>query len=70
MLDFYEVTVQEIMTPRVNLDSLEDDVTVDQALEEMLSFSHSRIPIYNNTIDDIRGIITVRDLLALKEKGA
>lgn len=68
MLDFYEVSAQEIMTPRVDLDALEDNVTVDEALQQMLSFSHSRIPIYNNTIDDIYGVVTFRDLLILKSK--
>lgn len=68
MLDFYEVTAQEIMTPRVDLDALEDNVTVDEALQHMLSFSHSRIPVYNNTIDDIYGVVTFRDLLILKSK--
>ncbi|MBP7061984.1 CBS domain-containing protein, partial [Patescibacteria group bacterium] len=63
MLDFYEVSAQEIMTPRVDLDALEDNVTVDEALEQMMEFSHSRIPVYNNTIDDIYGVVTFRDLL-------
>lgn len=68
MLDFYEVSAQEIMTPRVDLDALEDNVTVDEALEQMMEFSHSRIPVYNNTIDDIYGVVTFRDLLTFKKK--
>lgn len=68
MLDFYEVSAQSIMTPRVDLDALEDNVTVDDAIEQMLYFSHSRILVYNNTIDDIYGVVTLRDLLAFKKK--
>jgi len=47
MLDFYEITCEEIMTPRVKIDSVSSDITVDQAVEQLFNFSHSRILVYN-----------------------
>lgn len=63
MLDFYEINAQEVMTPRIKMEALPDTLTVKQAKEEFIKFSHSRIPIYQNTIDNIDYFITLRDLL-------
>jgi len=68
MLEFYEVTVQEVMTPRVNIDALPATMSVKEAIKSVMKFSHSRIPIYEETIDNIKRMITIRDLLYAKEK--
>jgi CBS domain containing-hemolysin-like protein len=47
MLDFYEITCEEIMTPRVKIDALPSTITVDEAIDQLFGFSHSRILIYN-----------------------
>lgn len=69
MLDFYEVTAQEIMTPRVDIEALEDDITVADAIEQVAQFSHSRIPVYDEDIDDIYAFVTIRELFLLKNQG-
>lgn len=69
MLDFYEVTVQEVMTPRVYIDALPANITVKEAISRTMKFSHSRIPIYDNTIDNIQWMVTTRDLLHAKHRG-
>lgn len=68
MLDFYEVTVQEVMTPRVYIDALPSNITVKEAIARTMKFRHSRIPIYDTTIDNIQWMITTRDLLHAKNK--
>lgn len=68
MLDFYEVTVQEVMTPRVYIDALPANITVKEAIARAMKFRHSRIPIYDTTIDNIQWMITTRDLLHAKNK--
>jgi len=69
MLDFYEVTVQEVMTPRVYIDAFPANITVKDAISRAMKFSHSRIPIYQDTIDNIQWMVTIRDLLRAKHKG-
>jgi len=56
------------MTPRVKLESLEDDTTVEEALKYYLKHTHSRIPVYNETIDNITNILTIRDLITVEDK--
>ena len=47
MLDFYEITCEEVMTPRVRIDSIPCTMTVNDAIEKLLTFSHSRILVYD-----------------------
>ncbi|MDQ7023202.1 MAG: hemolysin family protein [Candidatus Gracilibacteria bacterium] len=68
VLEFGEIMVEEIMTPRVKLEALKDDTTVEEALDFYLKHTHSRIPVYNETIDNITHILTVRDLITVENK--
>ena len=68
VLEFGDITVEEIMTPRVKLEALEDDTTVEEALDFYLKHTHSRIPVYHETIDNITSILTVRDLITVEDK--
>jgi len=68
MLDFYEITCEEIMTPRIKIDALDSNTTVNEAIEKMFEFSHSRILIYNNDIDHIERVVTLKELLLVKNK--
>ena len=63
ILEFDETTVEEIMTPRVKIEAISDTVTVKEAMEFYLSHTHSRIPVYNETIDKIDYFVTARDLI-------
>lgn len=68
-LEFSDTLVEEIMVPRVKIDALSDETTVEEALEYYLSHTHSRIPVYHNQIDNIVGIITIRDILRERRSG-
>ena len=63
LLDLADTTVEEIMTPRVKIDKLSDETTIEQALEYMQEHTHSRIPVYHEDIDHIIWIVTMRLLL-------
>lgn len=67
MLDFYEITCEEIMTPRVKIDALDSKLTVDDAVEKMFEFSHSRILVYKEDIDNIERVVTLKELLMLQK---
>jgi CBS domain containing-hemolysin-like protein len=53
ILEFAETIVEEIMTPRINFDKLSDDITVKEAIDYVLSHTHSRIPVYHKEVDKI-----------------
>lgn len=69
MLDFYEITCEEVMTPRVRIDSVPCTMTVDEAIEKLLTFSHSRILVYDWDIDHVERVVTLRELLQVQKKG-
>jgi putative hemolysin len=60
---FGDTVVREVMIPRVDIVALEAGVTFDEALEMVISRGHSRIPVYEETIDRVIGILYAKDLL-------
>ena len=63
VFDLSETRVREIMTPRTTIDALSSDVTFDELMKVALDTGHSRLPVYQETIDHVVGIILVKDLL-------
>lgn len=59
-----ETQVQEIMTPRVELIALERETPWSEVVDRFRSSSHSRLPVYTDRIDDVIGVLYVKDLLA------
>ena len=57
------IKIKEIMTPRSVVFALNADVTVEEAIEDDRMYIHSRIPIYNESIDDIIGIVFNQTIL-------
>jgi CBS domain containing-hemolysin-like protein len=63
MVEFSETRAGEIMTPRTEICALSIDSTVRQARDLMIGEKYSRLPVYRQTIDNVEGVIYVRDLL-------
>ena len=57
------IKTKDIMTPRSVVFALKSDITVEEAIEEDKMYIHSRIPIYDETIDDIVGIVFNQSIL-------
>jgi putative hemolysin len=64
-----ETEAGDIMTHRRSMVALSADTTLGQALETMLEETNSRFPVYGNNLDDIRGILYLRDAVICREKG-
>ena len=64
MLEFSETRAGEIMTPRTEMVALPIDSTVRSARDIIIEEKYSRLPVYRENIDNIEGLIYVRDLLA------
>lgn len=63
IFNFSDTTVKEIMTPRTSIVALsKDDKLDDRVWEEIIESGFSRIPIYNESIDDIVGVLNVKEL--------
>lgn len=69
MVEFAETRVGEIMTPRTEICCIPFDSTVRAARDLIIEEKYSRIPVYRDNIDNIEGIIYVRDLLQVWAEG-
>ncbi len=70
ILRFREVRVEDIMIPRVDIDGLEVDTTIGEAMIRFEETGRSRMPIYDETLDNPKGMIHIRDLLSYVGKQA
>ncbi len=65
IFDFGETTVREIMIPRTDMICVPVDAPLDEVIEAIQQKGHSRIPVYDKSIDNIVGILHGKDLLPL-----
>lgn len=65
VFDFNERVVKNIMVPRTKISAIELSATQDELLETIISEGYSRIPVYDETIDKIVGIVHAKDILSL-----
>ncbi len=65
---FSDRAVRHIMTPRHEVEMVEADRTLGEVIDELLASGYSRFPVYEETPDQIVGIVHVRDLLLLYRK--
>ncbi len=63
IFEFGDTTVREIMVPRTDMRCLEVNTTVPELIKFIKESEHTRIPIFNGTIDNIIGILHTKDLL-------
>lgn len=69
MVEFAETRVGEIMTPRTEICAIPANATVRAARDLIIDQKYSRIPVYGDSIDNIEGVIYVRDLLQVWADG-
>jgi CBS domain containing-hemolysin-like protein len=65
VLDFKDLTAREVMVPRRRISAIELATTLDEALALVTSDGHSRYPVYRETLDNVVGLLYVKDLFAL-----
>ena len=63
-LDLDNTLVEEIMTPRVQVEFLPSETTLWEAFEYYKTHTHTRIPVYTDTIDKVIGIVNIRMLIS------
>jgi len=63
VVDFASKIVREVMVPRTDMVCLEDVASVPEAVAVVAQSGLSRVPVYHDTVDDIRGVLFAKDLL-------
>lgn len=63
VFEFNDIIVSEIMTPRIDMYAIDVNDNIGKVLDEMDQLKYSRIPVYNENIDDIEGILFIKDIL-------
>lgn len=64
IFDFGETTADEVMVPRVDIVGIELNTPWSEVLDRVRSMQHSRVPVFDETIDEIVGILFAKDLLS------
>ena len=62
VFDFADQQVKDVMVQRVDIISIDEEATYDEVMSVIKSEQFSRIPVYNQTIDNIIGFLNVKDL--------
>ncbi|MBR5647155.1 MAG: HlyC/CorC family transporter [Treponema sp.] len=61
--DLSKTSVKEVMVPRIDVDFLSSDIQKDELFSKIISTGHSRFPVYTDSIDNVIGVLYVKDLL-------
>ena len=69
LLDFGDTVVREVMVPRPDVLAVSHETTIEDAIARMIDRGVSRIPIYGDDIDDVRGIVHIKDLFTREQRG-
>jgi CBS domain containing-hemolysin-like protein len=70
IVDFTETVVREVMTPRPDVVAIRADATLQQLRELFREEQYSRVPVYRENLDNIVGVVFVKDLVALPPSAA
>jgi putative hemolysin len=70
VLQFGEKTVREVMIPRIDITAIEIQTSLAEALAVFMASGHSRIPVYEDSVDNIRGLLYAKDLLGVLHAAA
>ncbi|QLG26969.1 HlyC/CorC family transporter [Halorarum halophilum] len=59
---FTDASAKEVMTPRLDMEAISRDATVEEAIEKCIQSGHARLPAYEGSLDNVIGVFDIRDL--------
>ena len=68
-LRFNNTIVKEVMTPRLDVDGISKNATIDEAMERCVQSGHARLPVYEGSLDNVIGVVHIRDLVRDRNYG-
>jgi len=60
---FNNTIAKEVMTPRLDMDSIPADASIEEAIETCVHSGHSRLPVHEGSLDNVVGVVNIRDLV-------
>ncbi|AEN06841.1 protein of unknown function DUF21 [halophilic archaeon DL31] len=66
---FNQTIAKEVMTPRLDMTAVPKDATIEEAIEECVQADHERVPVYEGNLDNIIGVVNIRDLVRAAHYG-
>lgn len=69
IFSFHDTAVREIMIPRIDMVALDSDSSATEILAAAIASGHSRIPVYQGSVDKVTGILYAKDLLKMVHEG-
>ena len=69
-IEFDDVEVEEILTPRVDVVAVADDISLEELAQTFAESGYSRLPVYHGTIDNIIGVVHEKDFYIARLKKA
>jgi CBS domain containing-hemolysin-like protein len=71
VFEFDDKLVREVMVPRTEMIAIEQDTTIAEFLQTFSDYSHSRFPLFDESIDNVVGFVAIKDVLrAISSQGA
>lgn len=65
IFQFSETMTKEIMVPRMDVQAMDVNTSIRQARQDFIDSGHSRVPVYDDSIDNVIGLLYAKDLLAI-----
>jgi CBS domain containing-hemolysin-like protein len=62
-LRFNNTIAKEVMTPRLDMEALPKDSSIQEAIERCIKSGHARLPVYEGSLDNVIGVVHIRDLV-------
>ena len=70
ILEMDDTVAREVMVPRIDMVSLEADISFAEALDVIIGAGHSRVPVYDDYVDQIVGVLYAKDMLRCFQQGS
>lgn len=70
LLNFGELRIEDVMVPRADIVAVPENASLAEVISVISEAGHSRLPVFRETLDDVIGMVHVRDLLAFWNNGA
>jgi CBS domain containing-hemolysin-like protein len=69
IFEFGDTIVREVMVPRPDIVAIEDDKTLRDVQALVLSYGYSRVPVFHESLDDVKGVVFAKDVLKALHQG-
>ena len=68
VFEFSETEIKEVMTPRIHVESIDDDITYEELMSIFKESQFSRMPVHSDSYDEVIGVLYIKDLFLLDIK--